>query len=220
MPRNPDQPEKKTGFWYDELATPYYLLAEKGVDITIASPDGGYPPIDPNSKTPEYETEKTKLFDQDKAAMKKLSETVKLNSVKADDFDAVYYPGGHGLDWDLASNTDSINLIQNFLAQNKPVATVCHGSRVLTGAKDQSGQPIVKGKQVTGFSNAEEELTVMASFVKVKVEDQLTDLGGLYTKADKLWEPYSVQDGLLITGQNPASSKQVAEKLFAKLSAS
>lgn len=207
---------RKTGFWIEEFAAPYYKLTGQGVDVTLSSPNGGQPPIDPKSSAPENQTEATKRFYLDTATQEKLSKTLKLSEVKADDFDAIFYPGGHGPLWDLTTDQNSINLIQNFWKQGKPVAAVCHGPCVLLNAKLENGDPLVKGKKVTGFTNTEEEAVQLTSVVPLLVEDSLKEKGGIYSKLDN-WKPYVVQDGLLITGQNPASSEPVAEALLSTL---
>jgi putative intracellular protease/amidase len=207
---------KKTGFWIEEFAAPYYKLADAGVDITIASPKGGQPPIDPKSEEPDAQTEATKRYYQDKALQEKLSQTKKLSEVKAEDYDAVFYPGGHGPLWDLANDRNSIKLIEDFYNQKKPVAAVCHGPAVLAQAKAPNGEPLVKGKNVAGFTNSEEAAVHLTDIVPFLVEDKLKALGGNYSKeAD--WAPYVVTDGLLITGQNPASSEPAAEALLERL---
>ncbi|GEO06601.1 dimethylallyltransferase [Adhaeribacter aerolatus] len=207
---------KKTGFWIEEFAAPYYKLADAGVDITIASPKGGQPPIDPKSEEPDAQTEATKRYYQDKALQEKLSRTKKLSEVKAADFDAVFYPGGHGPLWDLATDQDSIKLIEEFYQQQKPVAAVCHGPAVLTRAKAPTGEPLVKGKKVAGFTNSEEAAVQLTNIVPFLVEDKLKALGGNYSKGAD-WAPYVVTDDLLITGQNPASSEPAAEALLKML---
>ena len=207
---------KKTGFWIEEFAAPYYKLADAGVEITIASPKGGQPPIDPKSEEPDAQTEATKRFYQDKALQEKLSRTKKLSDVKADDYDAVFYPGGHGPLWDLAKDQNSIKLIEAFYNQKKPVVAVCHGPAVLAEAKAPNGEPLVKGKNVAGFTNSEEAAVQLTDIVPFLLEDKLKSLGGNYSK-DADWAPYVVTDGLLITGQNPASSEPAAEALLERL---
>lgn len=204
---------KKTGFWIEEFASPYYALADAGVDITIASPKGGKPPIDPSSETPDAQTDATKRYYEDEALQTKLSKSKKLNEVKAEDFDAVFYPGGHGPLWDLSESKESINLIENFIKQNKPVAAVCHAPAALVKVKGTDGEPLVKGKKVTGFTNTEEEAVNLTEVVPFLVEDKLKELGGNYSKAGD-WESYVLTDGLLITGQNPASSEKAAKELL------
>jgi len=203
---------KKTGFWIEEFATPYYALTDKGFDITIASPRGGQPPIDPKSNLPAYTTPATKRFNDDHITQKKLPESRPLRDVKQEDYDAVFYPGGHGPLWDLSEDANSIRLIEAFYRNNKPVSFVCHAPAALKNVKDKTGAPLVKGKQVTGFTNAEETAVELTNVVPFLVEDMLKENGGIYTSAPA-WNPYAVQDGMLITGQNPASSELVAEKL-------
>ncbi|MFD2565146.1 type 1 glutamine amidotransferase domain-containing protein [Aquimarina rubra] len=204
---------EKTGFWIEEFAAPYYYLADKGVEITLASPKGGQPPIDPSSDKPENQTEATKRFHNDKDLKEKLSKTFKLSDVKEKDFDAIFYPGGHGPLWDLSNDQDSIHLIQSFYENNKPTGLVCHAPAALKNVKTTDGAYLVKGKKVTGFTNSEEEAVELTNVVPFLVEDMLKENGGVYSKAND-WQSYSVQDGNLITGQNPASSEEVAEKLF------
>lgn len=207
----------KTGFWVEEFAAPYYVLADAGVEITIASPKGGQPPIDPKSALPDFQTEATKRFDADKALQEKLAHSIPLSEVNEKDYDAIFYPGGHGPLWDLTNDEHSIKLIEAFWREGKPVAAVCHAPGVLRFVKDANGNPLVKGKKVTGFSNTEEAAVQLTNVVPYLVEDELTNLGGNYSKTDD-WKSYSVQDGKLITGQNPASSEEAAEKLLALLS--
>lgn len=207
---------EKTGFWIEEFATPYYALTDKGFEITIASPRGGQPPIDPKSNLPDYATPSTKRFNEDKATQKKLRESLSLKDVKQEDYDAVFYPGGHGPLWDLSQDKNSIKLIETFYANNKPVSFVCHAPAALKNVKDKTGAPLVKGKQVTGFTNAEESAVALTDVVPFLVENMLKENGGVYSSASN-WSPYAVQDGMLITGQNPASSELVAEKLAATL---
>ncbi|WP_439883271.1 type 1 glutamine amidotransferase domain-containing protein [Pontibacter sp. MBLB2868] len=207
---------KKTGFWVEEFAAPYYTLSDAGVDITIASPKGGQPPIDPSSESPDAQTKATKRFYEDKELQEKLSKSKKLSEIKAEDYDAVFYPGGHGPLWDLANDKDSINLIEKFYAQGKPLALVCHAPAALAKVKDSEGEPLVKGKKVTGFTNSEEKAVQLTDIVPFLVEDKLKELGGNYSKADD-WQSYVLKDGLLITGQNPASSEGAAEELLKML---
>ncbi|GAB3204076.1 putative intracellular protease/amidase [Pontibacter aydingkolensis] len=204
---------KKTGFWIEEFAAPYYVLADAGVDITIASPEGGEPPIDPSSEAPGAQTEATERYNGDQELQEKLRNTTKLSEVNADDFDAVFYPGGHGPLWDLTESEASIRLIENFEKQQKPIAAVCHAPAVFAKVKGPDGQPLVKGKNVTGFTNSEEEAVKLTEVVPFLVEDKLQELGGSYSKVDD-WQPHVVRDGLLITGQNPASSEGAAEELL------
>ncbi|WP_018477500.1 type 1 glutamine amidotransferase domain-containing protein [Pontibacter roseus] len=207
---------KKTGFWVEEFAAPYYTLADEGVEVDLASPKGGQPPIDPKSTEPDAQTEATRRFYEDDDLQHKLSRTKKLSEVRAEDYDAVFYPGGHGPLWDLANDRDSIRLIEDFTKQQKPVAAVCHGPAVLAEAKTANGEPLVKGKKVAGFTNTEEEAVQLTNIVPFLVEDRLKELGGHYSKTDD-WQPYVVTDGLLITGQNPASSEPAAEELLRML---
>jgi len=203
---------KKTGFWSEELAAPYYALADKGVEIVLASVKGGQPPIDPKSEEASFQTETTKRMDNDTVLLEKLKNTIPLTDAKMEDFDAVFYPGGHGPLWDLAENETSRQLIVDFYTANKPVAFVCHAPGVLKDVKVE-GEYLVKGKNVTGFTNTEEEAVELTNVVPFLVEDMLVKNGGIYTKiAD--WSPYAVVDGLLVTGQNPASSEKVAEELL------
>ncbi|WP_299986847.1 type 1 glutamine amidotransferase domain-containing protein [uncultured Pontibacter sp.] len=204
---------KKTGFWIEEFAAPYYTLADAGVQVDLVSPKGGQPPIDPKSTEPDAQTEATRRFYEDDDLQHKLSRTRKLSEVRAEDYDAVFYPGGHGPLWDLANDRESIRLIEEFTKQQKPVAAVCHGPAVLAEAKAPNGEPLVKGKKVAGFTNTEEEAVQLTNIVPFLVEDRLKELGGDYSKADD-WQPYVVTDGLLITGQNPASSEPAAETLL------
>src|SRR5690606_30666422 len=204
---------EKTGFWVEEFAAPYYVLADAGVEVTIASPEGGQPPIDPKSALPDFQTEATKRFDADKALQEKLAHSIPLSDVNEKDYDAVFYPGGHGPLWDLTNDARSIKLIEAFWKEGKPVAAVCHAPGVLRFVKDAEGNPLVKGKKVTGFSNTEEEAVQLTDVVPYLVEDELKKLGGNYSKTED-WKSYSVQDGNLITGQNPASSEEAAKKLL------
>lgn len=206
---------EKTGFWIEEFAAPYYELADEGVEIIIASPSGGQPPIDPKSEDPSAETADTKRFDSDKELQEKLANTLKLADINQADYDAVLYPGGHGPLWDLVSDKNSIDLIESFYANNKPVAFVCHAPGVLKNVK-VNGEYLVKGKKVTGFTNGEEEAVGLTKVVPFLLEDALKANGAIYSKIEN-WAPYAVEDGLLITGQNPASSKLVAQKLLQQL---
>ncbi|WP_312317955.1 type 1 glutamine amidotransferase domain-containing protein [Acinetobacter variabilis] len=204
---------KKTGFWLEELAAPYYTFIDAGADVTLASPAGGQPPLDPKSNEPDAQTETTKRFEADDVAMQALANTHKLSEVLNQDFDAVFYPGGHGPLWDLAKDQNSISLIEQTLQANKPVALVCHAPGVLRDVKNAEGRPIVEGKSVTGFSNTEEDDVGLTDIVPFLVEDTLKEKGGQYSKAED-WQVYVQQDGLLITGQNPASSAATAEALL------
>ena len=207
---------KKTGFWLEEFASPYYHLKDAGVQVTLASPRGGQPPLDPKSNEPDFQTDDTRRFDDDQAAQDELANTAKLTEMKVEDFDAVFYPGGHGPLWDLHNDKDSIALIEGFIAAGKPVPTVCHAPAVLLKAKDQNGDPLVKGKEVTGFSNTEEAAVELTDVVPYLVEDQLIAMGGVYQKVED-WNSLAVVDGLIITGQNPGSSAAVAEALVKAL---
>jgi putative intracellular protease/amidase len=212
---------RKTGFWLEELAAPYYRFSEAGWEITLASPKGGRPPLDPKSNEPSFQTELTRRFEADPVATAALADTVRLDSVSAEDFDTVFYPGGHGPMWDLAEDTDSKRLIEATLRSGKPLAVVCHAPGVLRHTVNEDGTPLVQGKKVTGFANSEEDGVGLTKVVPFLVEDELKRLGGVYSKGGD-WEPYVVQDGLLITGQNPASSGPAADalvKLFNKISA-
>jgi putative intracellular protease/amidase len=207
---------KKTGFWLEEFAAPYYRFVEAGADITLASPKGGQPPLDPKSNEPANQTDQTRRFEADPEAQQALANTVRLDSIDAADFDAVFYPGGHGPMWDLAEDRDSITLIETFLRSGKPVALVCHAPGVLRHARNEDGTPLVSGRKVTGFTNSEEEGVQLTDIVPFLVEDELIKLGGDYSKIGD-WESYVVEDGLLITGQNPASSSAAADALLVKL---
>lgn len=207
---------EKTGFWVEEFAAPYYALADKGIEITIASPLGGQPPIDPKSELADSQTEATKRYYNDTELQEKLSKTIQLQHVNPDEFDAVFYPGGHGPLWDLHANAASLRTIEGFIEKGKPVAAVCHAPAVLLNAKAPSGEPLLKGKKVTGFTNTEEEAVQLTEVVPFLLEDALKNSGAEYSKADD-WQPYAVRDGLLITGQNPASSEKVAEELLKAL---
>lgn len=207
---------KKTGFWVEEFATPYYSLLDKGVSITIATPKGGAAPIDPSSDAPDAVTEATNRFNNDANAKSKIANTEVLSDMNVDDFDAVFYPGGHGPLWDLTNDKSSIALIEKFNSQKKPIAFVCHAPAVLKEVKNAEGTPLVKGKKVTGFSNKEEAAVGLTEIVPLLLEDMLIENGAFYSNGEN-WAPYAVQDGNLITGQNPASSELVAEKLLASL---
>ncbi|POR52192.1 putative intracellular protease/amidase [Paraburkholderia eburnea] len=207
---------KKTGFWLEEFAAPYFALRDAGAQITLASPKGGQPPLDPKSSDPSAQTDATRRFDADPAARAELSNTKRLADVDANDFDAVFYPGGHGPLWDLAEDPQSIALIEKTLAAGKPVAAVCHAPGVLRHVKGADGRSIVAGKNVTGFANSEEDAVQLTDVVPFLVEDMLKANGGNYSKAAD-WAPHVAIDGLLITGQNPASSEPVAEALLALL---
>ncbi|WP_101926874.1 MULTISPECIES: type 1 glutamine amidotransferase domain-containing protein [Luteimonas] len=207
---------RKTGFWLEELAAPYYVFKDAGYAITLASPKGGQPPLDPKSNEPDFQTDDTRRFEADADAGQALATTVMLADVSADDFDTVFYPGGHGPMWDLAESPASARLIEAFLAADKPVALVCHAPGVLRHVQTPDGRPLVEGKQVTGFTNTEEAAVGLTEVVPFLVEDELQAKGGLYSSGPD-WSPYVVQDGLLITGQNPASSAPAAQRLVAAL---
>ncbi|MCT4122323.1 type 1 glutamine amidotransferase domain-containing protein [Elizabethkingia anophelis] len=202
----------KTGFWTEELAAPYYALSDKGVEITLASPKGGQPPIDPKSEDPSSQTDATRRMDKDEVLKDKLKNTHQLSEIKSEDFDAVFYPGGHGPLWDLAEDKVSQHLIVDFYTNDKPVAFVCHAPGVLKDVKID-GEYLVKGKNVTGFTNTEEEAVQLTDVVPFLVEDMLKKNGGVYSKIED-WSPYAIVDGRLVTGQNPASSEKVAEELL------
>jgi putative intracellular protease/amidase len=207
---------EKTGFWLEEFAAPYYVFKDAGAKITLASPSGGQPPLDPKSDDPASQTDATRRFKADYAAQAVLAATFKLADVSADDFDAVFYPGGHGPLWDLSEDASSIALIETMLAAGKPVAAVCHAPAVLRYPKTVDGTPVVQGKAVTGFTNSEEHAVGLTEIVPFLVEDMLKDKGARYSKlAD--WQAHVVTDGLLITGQNPASSEPAAKALLKKL---
>ena len=204
---------KKTGFWLEEFAAPYYTLKEAGANLTVVSPKGGQPPLDPKSDEADAQTESTKRFKADTEAQAVLANTGKLADVSAEDFDAVFYPGGHGPLWDLAEDRDSIALIEAMIAAGKPVAAVCHAPGVLRNVNGPDGKPLVNSKKVTGFTNTEEEGVGLTKIVPFLVEDMLKEKGGIYSKLGD-WQPYTVTDGLLVTGQNPASSEVAAEALL------
>ena len=207
----------KTGFWLEELAAPYYTFMDAGAELTLASPEGGQPPLDPSSNAPDAQTEATNRFQADLDAQAALANTRKLDDIDIAEFDAVFYPGGHGPLWDLAESATSVRLIEDALAANKPVATVCHAPGVLRHVKGSDGKPLVAGRKVTGFSNSEEEAVGLTNVVPFLVEDMLKDQGGQYSKGDD-WSSYVLVDGLLITGQNPGSSEETAQALLKKLS--
>lgn len=207
---------RKTGFWLEEFAAPYYAFVDAGAKVTLASPLGGQPPLDPKSDDPDAQTDDTRRFRQDEQAQRLLASTHRLSEMQASDFDAVFYPGGHGPLWDLAEDVKSVALIETMLAAGKPVSAVCHAPGVLRHAKTADGKPLVQGRQVTGFSNAEEAAVELTDVVPFLVEDELKKLGGQYRSGPD-WQPHVVCDGLLITGQNPASSVGVAEALLKRL---
>ncbi len=207
---------EKTGFWIEEFATPYYVLADAGAAITIASPKGGQPPVDPKSEEAAAQTDATKRFYNDIVLIDKVAHSLQLCKVTFDAYDAVFYPGGHGPLWDLAIDKDSIKLIEDFYNHQKPIAFVCHAPAALVNVKAENGEPLVKGKHLTSFSNSEEEAVKLTKIVPFLLEDKLKALGAHYTKSNN-WEAYVQQDGLLITGQNPASSEAVAKLLLKTL---
>jgi putative intracellular protease/amidase len=203
---------RKTGFWLEEFAAPYFVFRDAGVELTLASPKGGQPPIDPKSDLPENQTDAMARFKEDETAQQALAHTLRLADVKAEDFDTVFYPGGHGPMWDLAESPVSIALIEAFYNSGKPVALVCHAPGVLRHVTYQ-GEPLVKGKRVTGFTNEEEEEVQLTNIVPFLVEDELKRLGANFEKVPN-WQPFSIIDGRLITGQNPASSTSAAHALL------
>jgi putative intracellular protease/amidase len=203
---------KKTGFWLEEFAAPYYVLKDAGASITLASPKGGHPPLDPTSELPDNLTESTKRFRTDKAAQAELANTKSLADVSANDFDAIFYPGGHGPMWDMPDNATSIALIEAFVKAGKPVAAVCHAPAAFVNVRGKDGEYLVKGKRVTGFTNAEEAVGLTA-VVPFLLEDRLKERGGVYSNGGN-WAPYVQVDGKIVTGQNPASSGPAAEELL------
>jgi putative intracellular protease/amidase len=207
---------KKTGFWLEEFAAPYYVFKDAGAEIVLASPAGGQPPLDPKSDLADFQTELTHRFKADPAAQHELANTVKLDTVHQDDFDTVFYPGGHGPLWDLAESKTSIALIEAFTRAGKPTGFVCHAPGVLRHVKAASGEPLIKGRQVTGFTNGEEADVELTDVVPFLIEDAFIALGAHYQKGPN-WAPFIVEDGKLITGQNPASSEGVAKALVAQL---
>ena len=209
---------RKTGFWLEEFAAPYFVFRDAGVDLTLASPKGGQPPVDPKSDEPANQTDAMARFKKDARAQKELSQTVNLADVKSKDFDTVFYVGGHGPMWDLAESPVSIALLEDFYNSSKPIALVCHSPGVLRRVKYQ-GEPLVKGKRVTGFTNGEEAEVGLTGVVPFLVEDELLRLDAIFEKR-KNWTPYSITDGRLITGQNPASSTSAAQALLKLLAGS
>ncbi|AXI43320.1 type 1 glutamine amidotransferase domain-containing protein [Sulfitobacter sp. SK011] len=207
---------KKTGFWLEEFAAPYYVFKDAGADITLASPKGGQPPLDPSSNTDDAQTDATKRFKADDAAQKHLAKTEVLSTISAEGFDAIFYPGGHGPLWDLAEDSDSKKLLETFAASERPIGAVCHAPAVFKHPKGSDGKPLVSGKTVTGFTNTEEEGVGLTDVVPFLVEDMLKENGGDYQKGDD-WASFVVTDGKLVTGQNPASSEEAAHKLLALL---
>ncbi|UWR42799.1 type 1 glutamine amidotransferase domain-containing protein [Phaeobacter inhibens] len=207
---------EKTGFWLEEFAAPYYVLKDAGADITLASPKGGQPPLDPKSDDESAQTDATRRFKEDTAAQDVLANTKRLAEVKDDGFDAVFYPGGHGPLWDLAEDADSRRLIEAFAHSDRPVGAVCHAPAVFSHTKDADGAPLVQGKRVTGFSNSEEDGVGLTDVVPFLVEDMLAQNGATYEKGDD-WASFALTDGKLVTGQNPASSEEAAKQLLALL---
>jgi putative intracellular protease/amidase len=204
---------EKTGFWIEEFVAPYYVLADAGAEITIASPKGGQPPVDPKSELKNAQTPSTERFYKDFKVIDAVAHSLKLSTIKEADYDAVFYPGGHGPLWDLATDKNSIQLIEAFYNHQKPIAFLCHSPAALVNVKAKNGEPLVKGKAVTGFSNTEEEAVKLTKVVPFLLEDELTKNGANYSKVDD-WASYVKQDGLLITGQNPGSSEAVAELIL------
>jgi putative intracellular protease/amidase len=207
---------EKTGFWLEEFATPYYQLIDAGFSVTLASPLGGQPPLDPKSAEADFQTDATRRFEQDKANQAVLATTTKLELIDANDYAAVFYPGGHGPMWDLTTNQKSIALISAFIEQNKPVAVVCHSTSVLLNVKDKNGAAIVQGKKITGFTNSEEDAVQLTDIVPFLLEDELIKQGANYQKGDD-WASFVVEDSGIISGQNPASSSEVARCLIKQL---
>ncbi|MGK0273200.1 MAG: putative intracellular protease/amidase [Cocleimonas sp.] len=208
--------DRKTGFWLEEFAAPFYVFNDAGADITIASPLGGQPPIDPGSEAEYAQSEDTKRFNADESAKAQLASSLKLSDIDASDYDAVFYPGGHGPLWDLTNDLDSKNIIESFVSDDRPIGAVCHASGVLRDVLGKDGNPFVSGRRVTGFSNSEEEVAGLTTIVPYLVEDALSAKGGIYEKGDD-WAPLAIRDGNLITGQNPASSSLAANELLALL---
>jgi putative intracellular protease/amidase len=207
---------RKTGAWIEEIAAPYYVFQEAGVEITLASPKGGRPPLDPKSNEPEFRTDLTVRFEKDAAAEAQLDKTLRLESLRQEDFDTVFYPGGHGPMWDLAEDKHSIKLIESFIAAGKPIGIVCHSTGALRHVKAPNGKPLVQGKEVTGFTNGEEEAVGLTKIVPFLVEDEMLKLGAVFSKTAN-WGVHVVTDGLLTTGQNPHSSGPAATALLAAL---
>ncbi len=207
---------KKTGLWLEEFAAPYYIFKDSGAEVALASPKGGQAPLDPKSDDPDSQTPAIQRFKSDKEAQQALANTVKLSNIQAEDFDAVFYPGGHGPLWDLSEDRDSISLIETFYGAGKPVAAVCHGPAVFLHTKAPDGSPLVQGKSVTGFANTEEAAVGLTGVVPFLVEDILKKNGARYSKSED-WQSYAITDGNLITGQNPASSEAAAEALLNRL---
>jgi putative intracellular protease/amidase len=207
---------KKTGFWLEEFAAPYYAFKDAGAGVTLVSPAGGQPPLDPKSDEADAQTDSTRRFKSDAAAQSALAHTARLATVSSEGFDAVFYPGGHGPLWDLAEDADSIKLIETMNAAGKTVAAVCHAPAVFRHTKATDGQPFVNGRQVTGFTNSEEDAAQLSQVVPFLVQDMLLENGGKYSKGPD-WQPHVVTDGKLVTGQNPASSAAAARAVLAQL---
>jgi putative intracellular protease/amidase len=207
---------RKTGFWLEELAAPYFVFRGAGADITLASPKGGQPPLDPKSNEPAFQTEDTRRFERDQAATAALANTLRLSDINQADYDSVFFPGGHGPLWDLTNDRNALSLIEDMLAAGKPVALVCHAPSILTNVKTPDGKPIAEGRTVTGFTDSEEEAMHLVEVVPYLLEDVLKEQGAKFSKTAD-WGVHVVQDGLLITGQNPASSKQGARRLLEAL---
>jgi putative intracellular protease/amidase len=207
----------KTGFWLEEFAAPFYALRDAGAQVTLASPAGGQPPLDPSSNSADARTEATERFHQDAQAQQELANTRELDEVRAEEFDAVFYPGGHGPMWDMPDNTTSIALIQEFLRADKPVAAVCHAPVALLNAQGPDGRPVLRGKRVTGFTNSEESAVGLTEVVPFLLEDRLRERGGEFTRSEQDFAPHVVVDGTLVTGQNPASSAPAARELLGML---
>ena len=208
---------EKTGFWVEEFAAPYYAFKEAGIDVTLASPAGGQPPIDPKSELDDFQTPATIRYNADVSLQSVVAQTQVLAEINAQDFDAVFYPGGHGPLWDLTQNNESIQLIESFIAANKPVAVVCHATAALLNVRDSAGEYAIKGKAIAGFTNSEEEAVQLTSIVPFSLEDEIIKRGADYQKTDD-WHAFAVQDELFVSGQNPASSMLVANKLLTLLS--
>ena len=204
---------EKTGFWLEEFAAPYYAFVDAGAEVVLATPDGGMPPVDPTSREDEHQTESTRRLLDDEAAQEKLANTVMLSHLDDGDFDAVFYPGGHGPLWDLASNESSIRIIESMIDSGRPVGAVCHAPAVLTEVKGRNGGYFVSGKRVTAFTNAEEEAVGLTETVPFRVEDRLKQRGAQFRRGDD-WSAHVEVDGNLVTGQNPASSAPAAEELL------
>ena len=204
---------KKTGFWLEEFAAPYYVFRDAGAQVTLASPEGGKPPLDPSSNTPDAQTEATERYKDDEDAQQRLANTKKLSDIDPSAFDAVFYPGGHGPLWDLANDADSIALIESYAKADKPIGAVCHAPGVFKSTKGADGKPLVSGRRVTGFTNTEEQAVELTDVVPFLVEDMLKASGGQYESGDD-WAEFVVTDGKLVTGQNPASSAKAAQALL------